>query len=406
MKTDNYGSNVSLRGLAGWKKACALSVLISTLSFAYDAQAQEQLDAPVKYDVIDIKPLAGSNTTQGIGIADVPIVAFNSLGSVMGVSFVKAAACEFDPTKPANGCNSTDFGVIGIGGLGSAATVNAISRDGTFEVGILQKQDGQPTNQAFCVDTPLVKRKKCTGLTNLPNLKGGAFSNALGIIYDDKWITGTANDNNGTQYPVIWEQATLGIVDLQRLNKADNFGASFATGGTLVGFIVGSADQRTKDGLLRRAVRWTAAGQPAEFDAPAGMESSARAANLFFEVVGTTGSQPNSKGAFWKCGAAQVANCKWNRVDFSSGVTTEDSAHMAINDSRIAVGQVQNAKGRRATMWDLTAKNIVDVDLNDLIDPKLGWVLTEANGINNSGIIVGTGTLNGNPRGYILIPKK
>ena len=43
-------------------------------------------------------------------------------------------------------------------------------------------------------------------------------------------------------------------------------------------------------------------------------------------------------------------------------------------------------------------------DLNDLIDPSLGWVLTFARDINDSGQIVGTGERNGEMLGFVLDP--
>jgi len=44
-------------------------------------------------------------------------------------------------------------------------------------------------------------------------------------------------------------------------------------------------------------------------------------------------------------------------------------------------------------------------DLNDLIPAGSGWVLTEATGINDSGQIVGNGTLGGVERAFLLNPK-
>ena len=43
-------------------------------------------------------------------------------------------------------------------------------------------------------------------------------------------------------------------------------------------------------------------------------------------------------------------------------------------------------------------------DLNDLIDPQSGWILTFARDINNSGQVVGYGEVNGEHRGFILTP--
>ena len=43
-------------------------------------------------------------------------------------------------------------------------------------------------------------------------------------------------------------------------------------------------------------------------------------------------------------------------------------------------------------------------DLNELIPINSGWVLTEARGVNDSGVIVGNGLLNGRPRAFRLTP--
>jgi hypothetical protein len=189
MKTDQRNPHLPRVFHEGRATIYVLLVLISTLYVVQEVNAQDEVGAVAKYDVIEIKPLAGSDFTRGIGIADSPIVAFNSYRSVMGISFVNGAVCEFDAAKPAKGCKNTDLGVLGAGGLGSAATMNAISRNGQVAVGIRQTMDTQPTNQAFCVNTPLANGKPCNGLTNLANIAGGNFSNALGITVDDHWIT-------------------------------------------------------------------------------------------------------------------------------------------------------------------------------------------------------------------------
>jgi probable HAF family extracellular repeat protein len=44
-------------------------------------------------------------------------------------------------------------------------------------------------------------------------------------------------------------------------------------------------------------------------------------------------------------------------------------------------------------------------DLNKLIPTGSGWVLTEADGINASGQIIGMGTHSGQEHGYLLTPQ-
>ena len=44
-------------------------------------------------------------------------------------------------------------------------------------------------------------------------------------------------------------------------------------------------------------------------------------------------------------------------------------------------------------------------DLNKLIPPRTGWVLLEANGINDAGQIVGDGTIHGQTHAFLLTPQ-
>ena len=45
-------------------------------------------------------------------------------------------------------------------------------------------------------------------------------------------------------------------------------------------------------------------------------------------------------------------------------------------------------------------------NLNELIPADSGWVLLEANGINDFGQIVGSGRIGGKKRGFVLTPLK
>jgi probable HAF family extracellular repeat protein len=44
------------------------------------------------------------------------------------------------------------------------------------------------------------------------------------------------------------------------------------------------------------------------------------------------------------------------------------------------------------------------VDLNTLIDPTLGWVLTTAAAVNDAGQIVGSGVINGQSHAFLMTP--
>lgn len=71
----------------------------------------------------------------------------------------------------------------------------------------------------------------------------------------------------------------------------------------------------------------------------------------------------------------------------------------AVNTAGQVVGSSPVASGEpHAWLW----KNGVLQDLNALLDPSSGWVLSAAYGINDAGVIVGDGYLDGAPRGFRL----
>lgn len=84
----------------------------------------------------------------------------------------------------------------------------------------------------------------------------------------------------------------------------------------------------------------------------------------------------------------------------------------AINDSHgdvVGTAYARAPDGRntyshrdsRAVLWK---QDGTMMDLNEQVAPNSGWVLFNANGINDRGWIVGSGTLNGKQNGFLLIP--
>ncbi len=81
------------------------------------------------------------------------------------------------------------------------------------------------------------------------------------------------------------------------------------------------------------------------------------------------------------------------------GGTTSEA--LAINRYGVIVGTSRNAAGQpRAFIW----RDGVMTNLNTLRPARSGWVLQAATGISDGGQIIGFGTLNGQPRGYLLTP--
>lgn len=76
-----------------------------------------------------------------------------------------------------------------------------------------------------------------------------------------------------------------------------------------------------------------------------------------------------------------------------------NSAAYDINATDAVVGTAETSDGSpHAFLWS----NGVMTDLNNLIVPNLGWVLTKANAINNRGDIVGVGKLGGVDHAFLL----
>jgi probable HAF family extracellular repeat protein len=115
----------------------------------------------------------------------------------------------------------------------------------------------------------------------------------------------------------------------------------------------------------------------------------------------------------WSVGSAQIAgNAAWRAfllppeetLDVNRdhlGTLGGDSHAIDLSIHLVVVGVSRLADNtRHAFVYDGTSL----YDLNDLIPSDSGWVLNEASAINDDGLIVGTGTLGGQTRGFLLVP--
>ncbi len=81
-----------------------------------------------------------------------------------------------------------------------------------------------------------------------------------------------------------------------------------------------------------------------------------------------------------------------------------DSAAADVSDAGDAVGYAAPAPdspARRAVLWH----DGQIVDLNNLLPPGSGWLLTEARAVNARGQIAGVGLAGGHPRAFLLTPR-
>jgi|GEM_PF-3544990 len=104
---------------------------------------------------------------------------------------------------------------------------------------------------------------------------------------------------------------------------------------------------------------------------------------------------PEMRGFIWEEGA-------WTVIPTLGGTSSEANA---INESGVVVGESRYTSGPGSAPTAIIFDTIHGLrDLNALIPAGTGWALLAATDINDLGEIVGIGTINGISRGFILTP--
>jgi probable HAF family extracellular repeat protein len=139
-----------------------------------------------------------------------------------------------------------------------------------------------------------------------------------------------------------------------------------------------------------------------------GALSAAFAVNNSGLVVGSSSNAGNR--ATYAFMAQQTASGKpYVMTSLGALGTGTYSQANAVSSSGTIVGQsnlVPNSLAYHAFIYKGTAQGGTGkmVDLNTLIPANSGWVLTSATGIDDNGLITGTGTFNGTSQAFILAP--
>ena len=258
----------------------------------------------------------------------------------------------------------------------------------------------------------------------LPGLVASTEDVALGV-HPDGWAVGTSTVNFSLR-AVSFQSGSA--VDLAPLPVAMGAAHAVNDSGAIAGWVV--------DGGFK-AVLWSGGSR---YDVP-GLFSRGFAVNNAGVVTGTYYNlADNTLRAFtWSVGAASptvlaslgggtsegngindqgdVVGDSYRAASFdeiaalwpSAGTVVDlgtlggsTSSARDINNHRQIVGYALNSAGApRAFLSDAGAPM---VDLNTLLEADSGWVLLSANAINDAGQIVGEGTLNGEPRAFLLTP--
>jgi probable HAF family extracellular repeat protein len=280
--------------------------------------------------------------------------------------------------------NAVVTGTVDLGAGGNPSTAYGVSGNGRVV--------GAAVSRAFEWSAGV--------LTDLGTLPGGGSStaadvNLAGIVVGSSVTTDTAPYAPGN-HAFKWQGGTM--TDLGTLPDGMYSGASAINDNNT---IVGSANTHVGSSWPTHAVRWQV-GAPEDLgvlpgQSPTHTFSSASDINSLGQIVGDSWSDPSGLYAspfYWSLGTMTDLLTGQNRLTFPYGNAS------GINNKGQVVGVAGSTSWRTPVMWHNGAMSL----LQDLIPTGTGWLLKYASAINDSGQIVGYGTLNGQTHAFIMTP--
>jgi len=306
-------------------------------------------------------------TITSVGPATTTATAINNNGQIVGaLNSGSATAPVSDPYLSTSG-TVKDLGSLGAAtATGQAYAINSVGQvvglaDGPFlySAGKLSLLPGGVTPLGINKVGSIVGYWNPSGIPNLEH----AFLYSNGVVKD----LGFPNLNS----------SALGI------NTAGQIaGWTFPPPGTPWIFV---------------ATIWQPGGQVDFLGTLGGMWSRALAINDLGQVTGQAaiaGITGTAHAFLWTSG--QMVDIDTLGSTYSFG--------LAINSHGVVVGREALNNQTSLTYHAFIYTSGKMTDLNSLIPAGTGWILHEATGINDSGEIVGNGTLNGQVQGFLLKP--
>ncbi len=330
------------------------------------AVAQDTSPCSEGYTITLVPPLPGGETSVGRAI--------NNLGQVAGISRLGG----FDHGFLWSGGDPID-----IGGLGGDRTTVTDLNDASQVVGYSEKP--HPENPDYLQNRGFIWED---GVMAETGHLGGSTSQVFCINDAGKRVGISDLSPNGRSVVLSYDTTNVALFDPGSI-LLNSYASGINARDEMVGYQwvdAGTTFERF------RAVSWHE-GVLSElgFDAD---HAFAADNNDIGDAVGYAYTADSTIGVLWAQGGSQASNI--GNLGGSPGVAYPS----AINNDGFVVGTSTDVYGTpHAFIW---ANGVGMVDLNDLLEPGSGWLLTTANDINDLGQIVGVGQLLGQTRAFVI----
>jgi probable HAF family extracellular repeat protein len=330
-----------------------------------------QVDASATYNVVDLGSLGGSSAQAK---------AVNAAGAVVGLANVTGNAAYHAALWTNSSSAAIDLGTLG----GSHSQANGIN------------SGDQIVGWSYVTNDTALHAVVWTNSSSAPidlGTLGGASSQA-NAVNDSGQIVGFAHTTGDVaSHASLWTNSSNPAIDLGTLGGTVSQASAINGSGQIVGTAYTASN-------YPQAVLWTNSNSAAiDLGALGGNSSQAYGINAAGQIVGYGATTSNAAyhAAFW-------TNRNSTAIDLGTLGGTYSQAN-AINDSGQIVGAADTTSNLtpHAILW--TNSSSPAVDLNTLIPAGSGWLLSYPYAINDSGEIVGYGTVsNGDTHAFVLIP--
>ena len=347
------------------KAGLALVLLfVSTLTFLISYRA----DAQTRYFVVDLGLVPGGNYCQA--------ECTNAVGQVVGNN--GAHAFLWDDIH-----GMQDLGTLPGGSYSNGQSINVAGQ----VVGGSDETGTGLYGHAFLWDS-------VHGMQDIGVLPGCNESGANSINTNSQ-VVGTSHTTVGyNAHAFLWD-SSHGMQDIGVL-QGDT--TSVANSINSVGQVIGTSFPGGSD-YLSHAFLWDSVHGMQDLGTLLGGDtSSADAINAVGQVTGYSDSP-----------TLQAEAIVWDSVHGMQGLGVlpggSFSEGLSINVNGQVVGYSDTTNGDHAILWD-SVHGMQDLNSDTLTDPvsRVGWVLSDAKGIDDKGWICGWGTFNGIAHAFVLLP--